>query len=104
MHIAVGLALAGLDRRREAMNAATRALSLAPTTTDVVRGTAFMGGAAMIYARVGENDAALGLLERLLRMPAGREASVPLLRADPAWDPIRADPRFRELLIRYAPE
>jgi tetratricopeptide (TPR) repeat protein len=104
MHIAHGLALAALDRRREAMNAATRALSLAPTKTDVVRGTAFMGGAAMIYAMVGENDAALGLIERLLRMPAGREASVPLLRADPAWDPLRGDPRFRELLIRYAPE
>jgi hypothetical protein len=37
-----------------------------------------MGCAAEIFADLGENDAALRLLEQLLQLPAGREASVPL--------------------------
>lgn len=61
-----------------------------------------MGGAAEILASIGETDAALGLLEQLLGMPAGREASVPLLRVDPAYDRLRGRPRFQRMLDRYA--
>jgi hypothetical protein len=60
-----------------------------------------MGGAAEIFAALGEADAAIPLLDRLLQMPAGREASVPLLRADPAYDRLRGDPRFEQMLRRY---
>ena len=42
------------------------------------------------------------LLELLFSMPAGREASVPLLRVWPGFDPLRSDPRFEELLARFA--
>jgi hypothetical protein len=35
-------------------------------------------------------------------MPAGREISVPLLRKDPAYDPLRGDPRFERLLTRFS--
>jgi hypothetical protein len=38
----------------------------------------------------------------MLGMPAGREISVPLLRVDPTYDPIRTDPRFEQLLARYS--
>jgi len=41
------------------------------------------------------------LLDTLLSMPAGREASVALLRADPTWDPIRGDARFEAMLERH---
>jgi serine/threonine-protein kinase len=53
-------------------------------------------------AQAGANDAAIGLLEQLLQMPAGREASVPLLRVDPAYDRLRDDPRFQRMLERHA--
>ena len=60
-----------------------------------------MGGAAEIFAFLGEKDAAIRLLDRLLEMPAGREASVPLLRVDPAYDRLRGDPRFEQMLQRH---
>ena len=61
-----------------------------------------MGGAVEIYAQLGEADAALELIELLLSMPAGREVSVPLLRLDPTFDPLRSDPRFEALLARFS--
>ena len=102
LHIALGMALAGAGRRSDAIRAAERAMELAPISVDIVRATCFMGGAAEIYAWVGENDSALRLLDQLLRLPAGREASVPLLRIDPAYDRLRDDPRFEQMLQRYA--
>ena len=78
-------------------------MELAPISADIARATCFMGGAAEIFAYLGENDAAIRLLDQLLRMPAGREASVPLLRVDPAYDRLRDDPRFQQMLRRYAP-
>jgi hypothetical protein len=77
-------------------------MTLAPLSVNVVSGTCFMGGAAEIFASLGENDAALDLIEQLLLMPAGREASVPLLRVDPSFDRLRADPRFSQLLARHS--
>jgi len=61
-----------------------------------------MGGAAEIFASLGENDAALRLLDQLLQLPAGREASVPLLRVDPAYDRLRDDLRFQRMLDRHS--
>ena len=52
--------------------------------------------------QLGEADAALQLIELLLAMPAGREVSVPLLRLDPTFDPLRSDPRFEALLSRFS--
>jgi serine/threonine protein kinase/tetratricopeptide (TPR) repeat protein len=101
-YIALGMALAGLEEREAAIGAAERAMELAPIGSDMVRATAFMGGAAEILAQVGDNDAALRLLEQLLEMPAGREASVPLLGVDPSFDRLRRDPRFQQLLTRFA--
>jgi serine/threonine-protein kinase len=56
--------------------------------------------AAEVYARLGDADAAIPVLATLLQRHAGREISVPLLRLDPTWDPIRKDPRFEALLGR----
>jgi hypothetical protein len=44
----------------------------------------------------GEQDAALALLEQLLSIPSPYSASV--LRIDPAWDGLRANPRFQRLI------
>jgi hypothetical protein len=51
-----------------------------------------VGDLARIYVMVGEYDAAIDQLEFLLSRPG--ELSIPLLRLDPAWDPLRDQPRF----------
>ena len=56
-------------------------------------------GAMEVYAHLGEYDQALGLLEILLSVPS--HTSVPLIRVDPLWDPVREDPRFVRLVEEY---
>ena len=53
---------------------------------------------AQIQARFGDLDSAFAALRHLLEVPAGLNRSD--LRFDPAWDPLRKDPRFQELLDR----
>jgi serine/threonine-protein kinase len=48
---------------------------------------------------VGEYDAAIDQLDVLLSIPS--LISVPLLRVDPTWDPLRDHPRFLALLDKY---
>jgi serine/threonine-protein kinase len=55
---------------------------------------------AQIYAWTGDKDQALELIEKLLTTPNGLTA--PMLKLDPAWDPLREDPRFQALISRYA--
>jgi TolB-like protein/DNA-binding winged helix-turn-helix (wHTH) protein/Tfp pilus assembly protein PilF len=54
-------------------------------------------GLAVVYAGLGESDAALGLLERALQE---RDSWMVWLRTYPEWAPLREDPRFRDLLKR----
>jgi len=102
IRVALGLAYAGLHRRADAMREARAATELVPVSENFPRATAAMGGAVEIFAQVGETDAALELIELLFTMPAGREVSVPLLRLDPTFDPLRSDPRFEALLARFS--
>jgi hypothetical protein len=45
---------------------------------------------------VGEYDLAIEQFEYLLSIPG--ELSIPLLRLDPAWNPLRDHPRFKKLV------
>lgn len=45
---------------------------------------------------VGDYDAAIDHIEYLLSIPGN--LSIPLLRLDPAWDPLRNHPRFKKLV------
>jgi serine/threonine-protein kinase len=102
IRLALGYADAGLGQRAEAAREARRALELAPIAKGSDIAQVVMGGAVEVFAKAGESDAALELLELLFSMPAGRDASVPLLRAWPGYDPLRRDPRFEQLLVRFA--
>ena len=102
IHSALGLAFAGLGRKQEAIAEAERAIKLVPVSANSMLATAFMGLAIEIFAKVGERDRALQMIELLLSMPSGREITVPFLRAWPGFDPLRSDPRFDELIARFS--
>ena len=95
-HSALGIALAGLGRKADAIAAAQRAVELLPTRREMWRSLYRLEDLARVYAMVGEYDTALEHLERLAALPGGR--SVPFLRLDPVWDPLRHRPRFQSLL------
>lgn len=55
---------------------------------------AFESNAAQSYLDLGKKDQALASLQRLADQ---REMSMIFLKVDPAWDPLRTDPRFQDL-------
>src|SRR5262249_43226825 len=88
-------AYAGLGRREEALREARRAVEALPISKDAPWRTELEIDRAAVEARVGETDAALEHIRHLLSIPS--ELSPALLRIDPQWAPLRADPRFRKL-------
>lgn len=95
---ALGLAEAGLGRKRAAIQSGTKATQSVPLSRDAFYGSAHLAVLAEIYAQTGDANRTVKLLRRLLSMPAGGVISVQLLRLDPIWDPVRRDPRFQALL------
>lgn len=55
------------------------------------------GGSAALYAVAGDKDQAFGMLERAFDR---HELWLVYLEVDPAWDNLRGDPRFQDLLHR----
>jgi TolB-like protein/DNA-binding winged helix-turn-helix (wHTH) protein/predicted Zn-dependent protease len=98
---ALGLAEAGLGNRKEALKAGHHATELFPLDKDAVAGPRYLAILAKIQARLGDAPAANKLLAKLLAIAAGSEISVPLLRNDPVWDPIRHSSGFQALLRKY---
>jgi serine/threonine-protein kinase len=99
VHVARGLALAGLGRREEALGEARWLQQSRIYREDFFDGPRLAEDRARILAQVGEADPALDEIERLLATPSW--LSVQKLRLDPAWDPIRGHPRWKTLLAKY---
>jgi len=95
-HSSLGIAYAGLGRKEDAIREGKLAVELLPVTKDAWRGTLRVEDLARIYVMVGEFDAAIDQIEFLLSVPG--VMSIPLLRLDPAWDPLRDHGRFKRLL------
>jgi len=99
-HASLGVVLAGLGQKEDAINEGKKAVELLPESEDAVDGPKATAALAGIYAWVGEHDEAFPLLDHLLAVPNG--LTVPLLKLDPVWDPLRKDPRFQALIDKYA--
>ena len=95
---ALGLAYAALGRRERAIAAATRGTELMPIEREAWRGATRLEELARVYADLGDADAAVPIIRRLLDAPG--ELSPTILRLDPTFDRIRGDPRFAALLGR----
>jgi TolB-like protein/Tfp pilus assembly protein PilF len=98
-HIQLGFILTGLDYKEEAIAEGRRAVELTPESADALDGPQFTASLAQIYAWVGEKDHAFQLLDHSLQTPNG--VTVPMLKLDPMWDPLRNDPRFQALIDKY---
>ena len=101
LHLALGFAYAGLDRKPEAVAEGERAVALMPVSKDALTGPDMLASQAQLYVRVGQPDQAIAVIGRVLSIPDGAPLSSALLRLDPAWDPLRDDPRFKALLLKY---
>ncbi len=101
----LGLLYAFMARHDEAIREGKLAIELKPIEKDATDGATMLCCLALIYARVGEKDLAIQLIDRLLETP-GAADSVDYsitpndLRYRWEWDPLRSDPRFQKLLTK----
>ena len=106
---ALAVAYAILDEKSSALNEAQRAITLVPSSKDRLSGPGFEENLALVEMIIGENSRAISTLTRLLQTPYGGWLYNPapitpaLLRLDPIWDPLRADPAFQKLCEEKQP-
>ncbi|MEO8440315.1 MAG: protein kinase [Spartobacteria bacterium] len=107
-HGRLGLLYAYMGRKRDAIREGERAVQITPVSKDAIDGHLLLCNLALIHARVGEAETAVGMIEKLLREPGCisplTEANMSLwdLRLRWQWDPLRSNPRFQKILS--APE
>jgi hypothetical protein len=65
-------------------------------SADAMAGHTYLVRLAKIYAWTDEPYKAVKTIQKALSLPGW--LSVKTLQHDPVWDPIRGDPRFKELL------
>ena len=105
----LSLAYAGMGRKDSALEAAERAVMVLPRAKDAVDGPSLEENLALIQTIFGENSRAISTLTHLLETPHkswvyGEAPITPaLLRLDPIWDPLRADPAFQRLCEQKQP-
>jgi len=107
-HANLGWFYAFAGRKDEAIREGRRAVELKPESKDAFDGAIMNCYLALIYARVGENDLAIPLIERLLKTPGAVDSvdysvTVNDLKFRWEWDPIRNDPRFQQLIAHSSP-
>jgi TolB-like protein/Tfp pilus assembly protein PilF len=106
---ALAVVYAMLDEKDLALNEAQRAITLVPSSKDRLSGPGFEENLALVEMIIGENSRAISTLTRLLQTPYGGWLYSPapitpaLLRLDPLWDPLRADPTFQKLCEEKQP-
>jgi serine/threonine-protein kinase len=95
---ASGWGNAFIGNRELALSDTRRALALASQTRDAYAFAETGRHAVYTFLRIGEHDAALDLIEQLLKVPS--HMSVGVLRNDTLIAPLRTNPRFQQLLRR----
>jgi TolB-like protein/Flp pilus assembly protein TadD len=99
-HAQQGLILAALGQKQEAIAEGKRAVELLPESQDALDGPRCTSALAQIYTWTGEFDEAFRLLDHLFAVP--NDLTIPMFKLDPAWDPLRKDPRYQALINKYS--
>ena len=108
-HAQLGFLYALMGRKDDALREGQRGEELTSASKDMVNGGTVQGFLALIYARNGDADHAIQLIERLLTTPFAVDYcddSITLsdLRKRWEWDPLRNDPRFQKILASPEPK
>jgi TolB-like protein/Tfp pilus assembly protein PilF len=107
LHSNLGLIYAFVGRKEDAIREGRRALELALAPMEKNDASAAL---ALIYARLGESDETIALIERLLTLPAELHPSqmhgmtLTELKWRWQWDPLRSNPRFQKILAGPEPK
>ena len=96
---AMGLAMAGLGRRDEAVRHAKRSLELLPNNDAALR-PLYLYLLAQVESRTGDQAAALTTLETLFSVPGFYNEH--WVRREPWFAALRADPAFESRVARWA--
>lgn len=91
-----------LGRKEDAIRASRRAVELVPESKDAVDAPGYAANLAGVYARTGEADQAIALIEQLVTKPGGLILAELRLRWE--WDPLRTNPRFKKILAGPEPK
>ncbi|MEO6871459.1 MAG: tetratricopeptide repeat protein [Chthoniobacterales bacterium] len=100
----LALITAGLGDKAVALSLVERAITMNPVADDAANGPQRLETLARVAAQVGEPDRAIATLQQILSQPGngalatGMPLTPALLRLDPVFDSLRADPRFQKLL------
>ena len=98
-HVELAQVLAWLGEKEAALAEAKRATELLPESKDAFEGPSITEAVAIVHCIVGDTDRAIELLDGLLARPS--VTSVPMLKINPIWDPLRHDSRFQDLIVKY---
>ena len=99
----LALANAALEEKEMALSEAERATTLLSSATDPLSGPTREEVLALIQMMFGDSSHSISTLSRLLQTPyiswlyGPMPATPAVLRLDPIWDPLRADPAFQKL-------
>ena len=95
-HSVLGLSLAYLGRKEEAIREGLRGVELLPVSRDALVGPYYQHQLARIYALVREPEKAIDQLEQILKVPY--YVTPAWLKIDPNFDSLRNNPRFQKLI------
>ena len=107
--LSLSQAYAAMGEKDLALKTAAHPIMLLPRAKDSKVGPMFEENLALIQTMLGENSGAISTLTRLLQTPYGSviygQAPITptLLRLDPIWGPLRADPAFQKLCEEKQP-